>query len=412
MALGRCLGRWFFAVSATAWLAMPSLGDSPRRMRTDDEAPPRVIFLLADGMGVGMLSSANDLREGTEPLAIESMPVVGLIKTRSLTGAVTDSAAGATAYATGHKVENAALAMTPGGVPIRSITDGARERGLAIGLITTTDLTDASPAAFVVSVPSRNAHAAIFEEMVRFGADLMVGGLASASIQRDRIDPELLEGRPVPISESLTKLAEQGGYLLLNGDDEILDGLGSHPGERVLGIASRRELDGSYGPDLGQTVRRALDHLVRDPEGFFLFIEQEETDTGGHANQTDRVVEGVLEIDRALRAALDFQREHPETLVVLTADHDTGALSVGPSDYESGELYVRWVSKDHTSHWVPIFASGPGAQAFTGVKDNTQIAPLLAEALEIGGIPAPLPASAFERPARSNRRGIGAPGGR
>jgi len=372
--------------------------------------PRRVIFILADGMGVAMLSSANELREGSEPLAIESMPVTGLIKTRSRTGPVTDSAAGATAYATGHRVKNGALSITPRGTPIPAVTDLAKEKGIAIGLITTTDLTDASPAAFAVSVPSRNMHAAIFEEMVGFGAELMIGGIGVASAQRERLSAEDIGTGPMPISDELLDLArEEGGYSVLRGDDAILGGLGSRPGSRVLGVASQRAHQDAYGPALERTVASALALLANDPDGLFLFVEQEETDTAGHANDLARAVAGVVEVDRALRAALDFQREHPETLVVLTADHDTGGLSIGPEDYETEETYVRWVSGDHTTHWVPVFASGPGAEAFAGVHENVEIAALLAEALGVNGIPAPLPESEFEAP---SRRAIGVPNGR
>jgi alkaline phosphatase len=328
------------------------------------------------------------------------MPVTGLVKTASLTGVVTDSAAGASAYATGHRVLNRALAVTPDGTPIPSVTGKAKERGLAIGLLTTTDLTDASPAAWAVHVPTRRMHAAIFGEMLAFGPEVMAGGIGVASAQYDRIsDDEIGEG-PMPVSEGLVERAREAGYTVLIGNDAVRSGFSG----KVLAIGSQRETRDAYGPPMEELMSSALDVLAQDPDGFFLFAEVEETDTAGHANDTDRAVAGVLETDRALRVALDFQREHPETLVILTADHDTGGLSVGPEGYASGETYVRWVSGDHTSHWVPVFASGPGAERFTGVHKNTDIGRLLAEALGIEGIPADLPEEAWEKP---RRRGIG-----
>ncbi|MFG0327069.1 MAG: alkaline phosphatase [Phycisphaerales bacterium JB037] len=412
------LSRWMLpllacsALLAPAWAVQPERAErtdrTDRADRTRDrqpEGPRRVIFILADGMGVAMLSSVDLLREADAPLAIESMPVTGLIKTSSRTGPVTDSAASASAYATGHRVRNGSLSITPQGTPLTTVLEAARDAGLATGIITTTDLTDASPAAFASHVPSRRLHAEIFKEIIDTRPDLIVGGIGKASIQELGLDKDDLPEGTRPKAPAFIERAASAGYRVLDSDEAILDELASDAGTPVLALADpRANFDDNYGPPLADTLERALATLARDPEGFFLFVEQEETDSGGHANDLARVIAGVEEVDAALRVALAFQREHPGTLIVLTADHDTGGLSLDSGDYESGRADTLWLSGNHTTHWVPIYAKGPGAGRFTGVHENRAVARLLARGLGLDWTPQRVEASEWVVP---ERRGIG-----
>ncbi len=377
----KCL--WMMALAGTAMGGAGVAGSSgsvdvPSPAAAADvgapERPRSVIFILCDGMGPGMISTVSELtRAQRGPLVMETMPVTGLVRTASLTSAVTDSAAGATAYATGQKCENSAVNWYPDGSQHRTLAEMAEDRGMATALLTTTDLTDATPASFIARAPKRSMHGPIFDQMVASGVDLLVGGLRTASLQTDGKPQGLTKETPVPLSETLRRRANQAGRLVINSLDALPPSVSD--GTRVLVAAPERPPhDDAFGPLMGETLRAALEMLSTDPDGFFVLAEVEETDNAGHAADTERAITAVLEGDETLRVALEFQKRHPDTLIVLTADHDTGSLSLdNQGRYATPENAVMWVSKNHTANRVVVFASGPGAHRFTGTHENTAI---------------------------------------
>ena len=338
------------------------------------ERPRSVILILCDGMGPGMISTVSELtRAQRGPLVMESMPVTGLLRTASLTSAVTDSAAGATAFAAGRKCENSAVNWYPDNEIRRTLVDMAEDRGMATGLLTTTNLTDASPAAFVARVPRRSMHGPIFQQMTESGVDLLVGGLRAVTLQTDGGPEGLRKQDPLPMSETLRRQANQAGRLVL----QSVEGLPSSTGDQTRVLVATRERsphDDAFGPPMAETLRSALAMLSSDPDGLFVVAEVEETDNAGHSADTERAITGVLEGDETLRVALEYQKKHPDTLVLLTADHDTGAMSLdNQGRYSTPENAPMWVSKNHTASRVVIFASGPGAHRFTGTHENTAV---------------------------------------
>jgi alkaline phosphatase len=398
----------------------PESAGQPTRASRGPEPARGVIFIQADGMGVAMLSGARTLTRNAGPLAIESMPATALVITSSATGPITDSAAGATAYATGVKVPNRAVGMDASGRELRTILEEAESRGLATAILTTTDLTDASPAAFVASVPKRSMHEAIFEQMTSAGVDVLVGGLRTASLQAEptAVDPG---DAAVALSARLRTRAESEGYAIAEDFAAFLT-LASDD-RPILFSPPQRTRPDAFGPALAESLRVALEVVSRDPDGFFVFAEVEETDSAGHANDLDRALAGVREADDALRVALEFQKRFPDTLIVLTADHDTGGLSVTTLDYAE-KFEVRWASDAHTDHLVPLFASGPGQRLFAGVIDNTDVPRRIARSLgwsmfdgdEFDGDgqpatvqpnPEPKPPVGADTGARPGRRGVG-----
>lgn len=362
-------------LAALAGLSTATLADGHDHDASDQRARS-VIFIISDGLGVAMASTADVLIESDRPLPMATMPVTGLVRTWSATGVITDSAAGATAYATGYRVPNGSISMAADGTELRSILRDAEDRGMATGLITTTDLTDATPAAFAANIPTRKLHAAIFEQMIDRGVDVLVGGLRTASIQAE---PGISKAGDHTLARSLVAMAEAKGYAVIEGPDAA--GVSELSDRPTLIVPSEREHKDAFGPPLAETVRPILARLANDPDGFFLVIECEETDTAGHANDLDRTLAGVREVNDALAVALAHQAEHPDTLVVLTADHDTAGLAITSGDYAGGTYETLWISGNHTAQWVPVFASGPGSAAFTGVHDNTALNALVREAL-------------------------------
>ena len=334
------------------------------------DAPRNVIFFIADGMGVSALSTVSSIleAEGTA-LAIETMPVTGLLRTNADGGIVTESASSATSLATGVKTVRRRVAMTSDSARVRSIVEAARDAGLATGLITTTDLVDATPAAFATHALIRYDRESIADQFIASGVDVLVGG------NREVFDA------------ARQAEARRRGYTVV----KTQTGLVSVESGRMLGLFEEERVPGSaaFGPPLVVSTTKAIALLEGREAGFVLVVEQEETDTGAHENDLPRVVEGMRELDAAVAEALDFARRRGDTLVLVTADHDTG----GYSDTEDDDG-VRWLTGRHTNQYVPILAFGPGAERFTGVYENTEVPIRLADLLGLGTLPAVLDADA------------------
>jgi alkaline phosphatase len=157
----------------------------------------------------------------------------------------------------------------------------------------------------------------------------------------------------------------------------------------VLGLFSLRSGDSGddYGPPLAVSASKALELLSRGDRGFVVMIESETTDERGHDNDITALVEGMRELDEAVRVVLDFARSRGDTLVLVTADHDTGGLGIDDAAYDEGSARIRWATDDHTAQWVPIFAFGPGCAHFGTVIDNTDVARIVGELLELPDFP-------------------------
>lgn len=364
-----------------------SLAPAPATLGTGaaPDRPTGVILIIADGMGPSMLSTVAEMVLAERgPLVVESMPVVGLVRTASANSAITDSAASSTAMATGHKANNAAIGWFPDGATHPTLIELAEERGMATGLLTTADLTDATPAAWIARVPDRNLQGGIFEQMIASTVDILAGGLHTVTAQaggpaQTRPAPGVAEGPA--LAPSVRRAATEAGYAVVAGMSDLPSATGE--ATRVLVPLDRREAPfGGSGPMMAETLGAALAMLATDPDGFFVMAEVGEPDNAGHGNDTDRAVRGVVELDDTLRAALEFQKTNPGVLVLLTSDHDTGGMNL-----DNGAVYTGpgvspvWVSRNHTASRVMIFAKGPGQERFGGSLDNTQIFVRLGELL-------------------------------
>lgn len=346
----------------------------------------RVILVIGDGMGIAPVSYASQM--GGSPLALESMPVTGLVRTQCSDRLITDSAAGASAMATGVRVPYNALSRRSDGTALRTIAEACVDKGLGVGLITSTFVFDATPAAFVAHSPTRYSYLGIMEDgFAPSGASVLIGGdlglIIGDAPRRARLDPQTRRRW-----EHLPNLFEEHGYRVEL--DTPIDAIDLAPDERLLALYSVRpgRSPDVFGPRLRKSVRLALDRLDHEV-GFFLLIESEEIDEGEHAHDEVRVLDGMKELDGALRVVLDYARARDDTLVIVTADHACGGMSV-VARREDGSPDVRWTTPGHTPEWVPVFAEGPGSERFVGVIDNTHIGRTIADLMGLEGVGEPL----------------------
>ena len=327
--------------------------------------PTGVIMLIADGAGAAhwtLASFAND------SLAVHSMKSVGLVDTRGADHTVSGSAPTATAYATGVRSYMGAIGVDIDGNPVESVLEVAQARGWSTGLMTTTFISDATPAAFGAHAPQRADLPGISKQLVTKGIDVLLGGGRAAfgpDAQPDGVDLLETASSDYTYVETIDELRQ----LDLSRVDNLL-GLFA---EGDMGIVQDRGV-GAFEA----MASAALEIVSGDPDGFFLMIENEESDTQSHQNADEAVItQEMLDFDRAVGLALDFQREHPGTLVVVTGDHETAGISL-THDRER-EVVMRYASGNHTGTLIPLFAAGPGAERLTGIIRNDRVGQVLKE---------------------------------
>lgn len=342
-------------VAAAAEQTIPLPPPRPRAV------PKNIILIIGDGMGASHVTLARLLR-GSE-FEMGRMPVTGLIMTHSASSFVTDSAAAATAMATGVKTNNRMIGIDPAGKPHPTVLEKAEEKGMATGVVTTADFFDATPAAFAAHHTSRYDKAIIIGQMLSKGIEVIAG----AGIE------EFGTGDLQPIDS----VARAAGYALVRSIDPP-----EHPDAvRVLALfpGQQNDVDVPAAP-LPALASWAIGRLSADPDGFFLLLEHEGTDTASHFHASEDVIRSLRSLDETVGRALEFAEGRNDTLVIVTGDHETGSLelSEGPTPTETT---LKWATRGHTGEAVPLFAFGPGSLRFSGMRDNTEIAEILFELL-------------------------------
>ncbi len=319
-----------------------------------------IIFLIGDGMGLTQISAGMYLNGNKT--ALEKFPVIGIHKSHSENNLVTDSAAGATAFASGVKTVNGAIGMDHLGQNYETILEEAERKGLATGLLTTSTIVHATPAAFISHVRSRRLYEEIAADFMNTEVDLMIGG-GKAYFTRREDGQDLYE-----------QLRDRNYYVADYFDTEIED-IDIQGGENLAYFTSDKDpLSKDQGRDyLLPATELALDFLEdRSGKGFFIMIEGAQIDWGGHANNIDYVVDEFHEFDKVVDMCIEFAKKNGETLVVVTADHETGGLAINPES-TMRKLETAFTTGGHTATMIPVFAYGPGADRFAGIYDNTKI---------------------------------------
>ena len=329
-------------------------------------APRNLIVMIADGAGVEHWTLAHFARN---QLAVREFPVTGLVDTRGHDHVVTGSAAGATALSTGTRTFFGAVAVGPDSTSLETVLEAAKRQGMGTGLVTTTYITDATPAAFGAHALSRTEQVSIFRQMIDLPVDVLMGGgrgLLDIAEERAGVDLWTPARERYEIVESLTELEA------VRTDQETA----------LLGLFAEGEMPpaAERSPSLAVMMSVALEMLEGRPGGFFLMVESEGTDTEAHRNAGREIlVREMLAFDDAVRLALDFRRRSPQTLVVVTADHETGGIGLPTAERRTDSL--QYTTEDHSAAFVPLFAVGPGAERFGGLKENREVGQLLLEAV-------------------------------
>ena len=337
----------------------------PRTVPQTADAPTRVILFIADGAGAGHWAA---LRLVVERPVVDDFSATGLVDTRGADHIVTGSAASATAYAIGKRTYFGAQGVGPDSMPSTTVLEAAEGRGMSTGAISTTTISDATVAAFTSHTTRRTALGA-GRQFAASGIDVIMGG------GRDLFTRVARDGQP-PILDGLT---DTHRYVTTEGE---LDRLDLSQVDRLIGLFAEGDmaLAPERSPSLARMTEVALEILSRNDEGFFLLVENEETDTQAHRNEPlDVIAREMAAFDDAVRVAVAYQDRHPETLIVVTSDHETGGMSITADS--TGSVQAAYLTGSHTGELVPIFAHGPGAEWFGSVMPNERVGQLLLESV-------------------------------
>ncbi len=335
-----------------------------KSLQPDAASTPRaknIILLIGDGMGLAQLSTAYYFGQGTPNFS--RFKYIGLHQNTPVGEIITDSASGATAFSIGLKTYNAAIGVDKDSIAHETILEWASKNGKSTGVIATSTITHATPASFYAHVGHREMHEEIALDLVNSTVDVAIGAGHAYFNQRK-------DGRNL-----LNELEAKGVHI----DTTALPGKLSF-GQRyafLLAANDMPRMTQGRGDFLTKATNLSLDFLSEDKQGFFLMVEGSQIDWGGHSNEGDYIVQEVLDFNQAVGAALDFAERDGNTLVIVTADHETGGLALsgtmvfGRADYNN--ISLTFSTGGHTASLIPVLAFGPGSEKFTGFYQNNDI---------------------------------------
>lgn len=314
-----------------------------------------VILMIGDGMGLSQVSSAWVANRGK--LNLDNCTSTGFSRTWCANKLITDSGAAGTAMATGKKANYHSISVDMQGNPLASLTDLANKNGLKTGIVVTCGLYDATPAAFCANNADRDQEEAIAADYPDCQVDYIFGG------GRDKFSKRT-DGR------NLLSEMEQKGYHVYTSQDEFRHPLKGKviciPAEGQLPLARER------GDLFAKASLQAI-QILNNKKGFFAMLEGSRIDDCGHWNDLPKLIDEVLDFDRSIGEVLKWAEKDGETLVIVLADHETGGLTLLDGDLKGGSVSGNFASKGHSGIMVPVYAYGPGAIAFSGIYENTEI---------------------------------------
>ncbi|MCJ8008782.1 alkaline phosphatase [Lederbergia wuyishanensis] len=396
------------------------------QVQAKEHAAKNVIFMIPDGFSTSYATNYR-LYKGKE--AVWDSMLVGMHRTYSANSPVTDSAAAATAMATGFKTDNGMISMSPDGKKLKTILEAAKEAGKGTGLVATSTITYATPAAFAAHVPSRKQESEIAVQYMDNEVDVILGG-----------------GRKY--FNSILERGKEKGYEIVTNKMELSN---VQTPQKLLGLFAGEgmvpELDRhmTSEPSLDEMTKVALRILKQNKKGFFLMVEGSQIDWAGHDNDAAWAMKDIEAFEKAVATALDFAKKDKNTLVVIAGDHDNGGMSVGAYDKYDAKLdvlrnvkssgrymemqldknrrnakeimkkyagidltkeeintieqadkpvkainrivseraLIGWTTSQHTGVDIPVYAYGPGSQIFRGLQENTELPKLMARVMNI-----------------------------
>ena len=358
---------------------------------------PRILLFIGDGMGsnhrlAGQYYTVGERRQ----LSMDAMPVLGWLHTNSYGGQLTESAASATALATGRKTTNGMVAMDIHGNHLKTILEYAQELGMSTGLVTTKFITDATTAAFGAHVENNAMRSEIASQFLANRVEVMLGGGESDFLPKgvEGCHPEMGQRTD---ERNLIQEASEAGYTVIC-DKQTFDQLDPQIDSLLLGLFADENMTRPYSPSLAEMTQTAIEVLSLNPNGFFLMVEGATIDIASHFHQTRNVMDDVVGLDQAVQVAMQYALLDEDLLIIVTADHETGGLRIdlnasgfgnqeGPYRMPDGtEFYISWSTGDHTSVNVPVSAYGLGSEKLSGINENTVVFDVMLEYLGISEI--------------------------
>jgi alkaline phosphatase len=405
------VGALSVTVAFTATGVGTAAGDDRSQGPRDQGKARNAILFIGDGMGAAQRNAGELGTVGLDgELVMNSLPHAGLVRTDSADpeNFITDSAAAATSYATGVKTYNGAIGLDADGSEVESLIEQAEAAGLSTGLVTTGEITDASTAAFGAHVEDRAMQTEIARQYIEeTGVDVLLGG--GEDFWYPAGNPGAIEGGESRSDQgNLVERAQALGYEYASD----AEGLAGAEGDQLLGLFANRTMFVSEPEPVGSNERsvsleamtqKAVDVLSQNPKGFFLVVEEEAIDEQAHANNAGTTIEAVALMDQAVAVAKQFAEQRNDTLLITTADHETGGMAIEdtgtedesgtPPSTEDGpfgvagsdfQFTVDWTTTGHTNVDVPLTAMGPGSEQLTGYYENTFVHQVIQESLFAG----------------------------
>lgn len=341
----------------------------------EKEEPLSIILMIGDGMGIPQISTAFYF--GEETPNFKRFEIIGLQNTTSTSHKITDSASGATAFSIGEKTYKRAIGVSKDTIPKETILENLRDKGYQTGLISLTSITHATPASFYAHVKDRDMHEEIAEQLTKSNIDFLAGGGKKYFNQRS-------DGRN--LFNELTRQNYNLDTLALS--EPIFDKKNAFLTTEE-GLPSKIEGRDDF---LKQASLKALNYFDQSKAPFFLMIEGSYIDWGGHAEDAQMVIEEVKDFDQTIGAVLDYVESHPNTLLIVTADHETGGMSIGKFYEEDSitgrkreapdKVAINFNTDQHSGELIPVFAKGNGEEYFQGIYENNEIYHKIMKAIE------------------------------
>lgn len=316
-----------------------------------------VILMIGDGMSLMHVYTAWAANRGK--LWLENAQATGLSKTWAVKKLVTDSGSGGTSLATGVKTVYHAVGVDPEGKPLTSLVDVAKELGKDAGMAVTCRLWDATPCDFCCHNIDRDKEEELVGDYPTSGVDFVFGGGAQKFTNRK-------DGRNI-----FKELQKKGYHVSRTLDDFFAYDKNS----RIFAVPYDKDtpLPDERGDLLARASMKGISLMNQNKNGFFMMIEGSQLDDYGHFNQLDLLMKETLDFDQTVGEVMKWAAKDGETLVVVTADHETGGLTLVNGNKDEGRVECCFSSKDHTGAMVPVYAFGPGAENFTGIFENTDV---------------------------------------
>jgi alkaline phosphatase len=318
-----------------------------------NQKPKNIILIIGDGTGLNQVTLSRIAIGGLDfKLAIDQMPYTGFSLTHSYNNAYTDSAAAATSWATGKKTNNKFLSVDVNKKKLKTLPEILYEKGFLSGLVSTSSITHATPAAFYAHIDSRYKEEEIANQLIASSISIALGG------GKEFFDNERLKKNSLYIS-----------------DKESLEELDLSVSRRVIGLFDKDGIERSpEKPTQQEMTSVALNFLktrTNNCKGFFLMSEGSQIDWAAHDNNAKKMITEFEDFDKTIRLAMEYVGKNKDTLLIITADHETGGLQILKQDKDYVE--IQWGTGRHTGIPVGVYAYGPGASHFTGLMDNTEI---------------------------------------